>query len=64
VNAAASVLGSVSAISLAIHVGLAQTVLLGGLFYLGALAAVLVSVPSPRREAKTVPSLASVGLSK
>jgi hypothetical protein len=39
-NAAASVLGSVSAICLAIYIGLRATVLVGALLYLGALAAV------------------------
>jgi hypothetical protein len=37
-NAAASVLGSVSAICLAIYIGLRATVLLGALLYVGALA--------------------------
>jgi hypothetical protein len=39
-NAAASVLGSVSAICLAIYIGLRATVLVGALLYLGALAVV------------------------
>uniref|UniRef100_Q020T5 Spermine synthase n=1 Tax=Solibacter usitatus (strain Ellin6076) TaxID=234267 RepID=Q020T5_SOLUE len=37
-NAAASVLGSVGALVSAIYLGLAQTIIIGGLFYLGALA--------------------------
>jgi predicted MFS family arabinose efflux permease len=36
-NAAASVLGSVSAVCLAIYIGLRATVLMGALLYLGAL---------------------------
>ena len=64
VNAAASVLGSVGAIFLAIHVGLAQTVLLGGLCYLGALTAVLLTATSEAREAKTVLSAAPLGVAK
>ena len=39
-NSAASVLGSVSAICLAIYIGLRATVLMGALLYLGALAVV------------------------
>ena len=64
VNAAAGVLGSVGAIFLAIHVGLAQTVLLGGLCYLGALTAVLLTATSEAREAKTVLSPAPLGVAK
>lgn len=37
-NAAASVLGSVGALVSAIYLGLAQTIIIGGVFYLGALA--------------------------
>jgi hypothetical protein len=37
-NAASSVLGSVGALVLAIYLGLVQTLIIGGLFYLGALA--------------------------
>ncbi len=37
-NAAASVLGSVGALVSAIYLGLAQTIIIGGLFYIGALA--------------------------
>jgi hypothetical protein len=48
-NAAASVLGSVSAICLAIYIGLRATVLMGALLYLGALAVV-----SLRSKAVTV----------
>ncbi len=40
-NAASSVLGSVAAIFFAIYLGLLQTLLMGGLMYLGALAVVL-----------------------
>ena len=64
VNAAAGVLGSVGAIFLAIHVGLSQTMLIGGLCYLGALTAVLLTATSEARQTKTVLSPASVGLSK
>jgi len=39
-NAAASVLGSVGALVSAIYLGLAQTIIIGGVFYLGALAIV------------------------
>jgi hypothetical protein len=39
-NAAASVLGSVGALVCAIYLGLIQTLILGGLFYLAALAVV------------------------
>ncbi len=52
-NAAASVLGSVGALVSAIYLGLAQTLILGGLFYLAALAVVArvrmnaVSLPEP-----------------
>ena len=64
VNAAASVLGSVGAIFIAIHVGLAQTVLLGGLCYLGALTAVLLTSTAGARQARTVLSPASLGVAK
>ena len=37
-NAAASVLGSVGALVCAIYLGLVQTLLIGGVLYLGALA--------------------------
>ena len=53
VNAAASVLGSVGAIFLAIHIGLGLTMMVGGTCYLGALTAVLLTPASgtakPRR---------------
>jgi hypothetical protein len=39
-NAAASVMGSVGALVCAIYLGLIQTLILGGLFYLAALAVV------------------------
>lgn len=45
-NAAASVLGSVSAIFLAIHLGLRETLLFGGALYLGALAILRLSRPA------------------
>ena len=56
VNAAASVLGSVGAILLAIHIGLGMTMLIGGACYLGALAAVLLTPVSEPAQAKTVPA--------
>ncbi len=52
-NAAASVLGSVGALMCAIYLGLAQTLIIGGLFYLAALG-VVASVrfsEAPEREA-------------
>jgi len=64
VNAAASVLGSVSAIFLAIHVGLAQTVLIGGVCYFGAFAAVLMTANSKAAKRVATATLASVSLSK
>ena len=45
-NAASSVLGSVGALVLAIYIGLVQTLIIGGLFYLAALA-VLARVHTP-----------------
>ncbi len=39
-NAAASVLGSVGALVCAIYLGLVQTLIIGGVFYLAALAVV------------------------
>jgi hypothetical protein len=39
-NAASSVLGSVGALMCAIYLGLAQTLILGGIFYLAALGVV------------------------
>ena len=39
-NAASSVLGSVGALVAAIYMGLVQTIILGGLFYLAALAVI------------------------
>jgi hypothetical protein len=39
-NAAASVLGSVGALVCAIYLGLIQTLIIGGLFYLAALAVI------------------------
>jgi hypothetical protein len=43
INSAASVLGSAGAIVLAIYFGLENTLIIGGLFYLGALASALLS---------------------
>jgi hypothetical protein len=54
-NAAASVLGSVSAICLAIYIGLRATVLMGALMYVGALA--VVSLRS--RAVPAVPEIAA-----
>ena len=47
-NAASSVLGSASAIFLAIYIGLRATLIVGGLFYLAALAAYLFARPRLR----------------
>jgi hypothetical protein len=47
-NAASSVLGSASAIFLSIYIGLRATLIVGGLFYLAALAAYLVARPRLR----------------
>jgi len=49
-NAAASVLGSVGALVLAIYLGLVQTLIVGGLFYLAALAAVARARPATVAE--------------
>lgn len=50
-NAAASVLGSVGALVLAIYLGLVQTLIIGGMFYLAALAVVArVRPPSTTNE--------------
>jgi len=46
-NAAASVMGSVAAVALAIYVGLRETLLIGGAMYLCALGALLVSGGRP-----------------
>ena len=46
-NAAASVLGSVGALVCSIYLGLIQTLIIGGLFYLGALAVVGRARPTP-----------------
>ena len=54
VNAAASVLGSVGAIFLAIHIGLGLTMMVGGTCYLGALTAVLLTPASGAAQAKAV----------
>jgi hypothetical protein len=52
-NAAASVLGSVGALVCAIYLGLIQTLIIGGLFYLAALAVVArsITVKTPMTEA-------------
>jgi hypothetical protein len=58
-NSAASVLGSVSAICLAIYIGLRATVLMGALLYLGALAVVSLrnkAIPVVAEVAAVVPS--------
>jgi len=51
-NAASSVLGSVGALMCAIYLGLAQTLIIGGLFYLAAMALVarvnLRATPEPQ----------------
>jgi len=49
-NAAASVLGSVASLVLAIYLGLVQTLLIGGVLYLAALAAVAID---PAKNAET-----------
>ena len=54
-NAAASVLGSVSAICLAIYIGLRATVLVGALLYLGA----LVVVSSRNKAVPVAPEIAA-----
>lgn len=60
-NAAASVLGSVSALLLALYLGLAQTMLIGGGLYLCAMLVVLVN-PMARRTV-TLPVSAEVSAS-
>ena len=49
-NAASSVLGSVGALICAIYLGLVQTLILGGVFYLAALAVVARVGPQPAEE--------------
>jgi hypothetical protein len=49
-NAAASVLGSVGALVLAIYLGLVQTLIIGGMFYLAALAVVARARPAAVAE--------------
>jgi len=51
-NAAASVLGSVGALVLAIYLGLVQTLIIGGMFYLAALAVVARARPAAVAEPK------------
>lgn len=58
-NAAASVFGSVSALVLALYVGLVETMSIGGVLYLGAVLAVLAAPKAPDRAT----SPASVGVS-
>ena len=51
-NAASSVLGSVSALVCSIYVGLVQTLIIGGLFYLGTLAVIArVRIDKPAEPA-------------
>ena len=50
VNSAASVLGSVGAVFLGIHLGLAQTAMIGGALYIGALAAVRLTASRLEQE--------------
>jgi len=57
-NAAASVLGSAGAIVLAIYFGLQNTLIVGGLFYLGALASALLS-PLGKKYSAGTPALSS-----
>jgi hypothetical protein len=54
VNSASSVLGSVVAIFLAIHLGLMQTLILGAAAYLLALATVVLTVRSPQAVPESV----------
>jgi len=60
-NAAASVLGSVGAIFLAIYLGLSQTMMVGGAMYFGALVLMYVSVGNlaPRRT-ESIPLASAV----
>jgi hypothetical protein len=58
INAAASVLGSAGAIVLAIYFGLQNTLIIGGVFYLGALASALLS-PLGKKYMATVPGASS-----
>jgi hypothetical protein len=55
-NAAASVLGSVNAIVLAIYLGLRNTLLVGGALYVAAL--LIIRLTAPAKE--TVPAAAEV----
>jgi hypothetical protein len=52
-NAAASVLGSASAIFLAIYLGLRETMLIGGMMYLAALAPVYLGIDHDSRHGKS-----------
>jgi hypothetical protein len=56
-NAAASVLGSVGALVLALYIGLMQTMLVGGALYLGAM---LLALISPVVRAKTAARVTDV----
>jgi hypothetical protein len=55
-NAAASVLGSVGALVLAIYLGLVQTLIIGGMFYLAALAVVARARPGAVAEPEPGPN--------
>jgi hypothetical protein len=61
-NAAASVLGSVGALVCSIYLGLVQTLIIGGLFYLAALAA--VARARPNAVTSPEPGAAGVVLAK
>ncbi len=61
-NAAASVLGSVGALVLAIYLGLVQTLIIGGMFYLAALA--VVARARPAAVAEPTPGANRVVLAK
>jgi len=56
INAAASVLGSAGAIVLAIYFGLQNTLIIGGLFYLAALASALFS-PLGKKYTASAPAV-------
>jgi hypothetical protein len=58
-NAAASVLGSVGALTLAIYFGLFQTLIIGGIFYLGALF-IVVCAPATVEAPKPIPDRAVI----
>jgi hypothetical protein len=54
-NAAASVMGSVGALVCAIYLGLVQTLMVGGLFYLAALAIIARVRTNGERPPEPVP---------